>query len=594
MNIKTILNKKTWRGDEVGKALIASLINDIVNAGKDWKPLFPQSEYNRMVDSLQTEVQIGKYLVYEKIYSSVMDYYNRNQAMIQQFWHGYYRLLCSLEQIQQANSALKAIEQYPLIMTRQQYARLSEEVRKENAAQKMDFHGIMFHYLQFCLIHPDETPDSILKALAACKKESADNERILDAYRDNWHGGFYLRLPDGTTNKDTTTEQWKQAVAQAWAAGKHAPLGAEGVDAIIKRNHMEKRIEFIAAAYKGIDALRAYFQKTTGESFCKDSTDEELQDLAEELLNDINYNGLSYDIIEKVKTDEPVTKYDALAASGMVEHYSGEDQQDGLTATEQLAEFKADYPNLYKILCAETKKLLGIKTRAIPKKKYTIGDLAEQGLLDFDWMVEPSDRQIIAYYVQHYRKAGSRAEYAGIAIMSDKSGVIVNEAGDVLDLSENYASLEALDNMTIEEQELIDGYQNTLIIPALKSMTAYNKLLEILADLYDIPNLTEAGVKVEQFIEKVKIYNALLYMTYSSISGTPAEKRKRRQILQDGYRPIDIEALASSESKAEEIKNDLARLQLTRAAALEIKRNFDNYINELMTADEDEGGAEYE
>ena len=55
MNIKTILNKKTWRGDEVGKALIASLINDIVNAGKDWKPLFPQSEYNRMVDSLQTE-----------------------------------------------------------------------------------------------------------------------------------------------------------------------------------------------------------------------------------------------------------------------------------------------------------------------------------------------------------------------------------------------------------------------------------------------------------------------------------------------------------------------------------------------------------
>ena len=131
MNIKTILNKKTWKGDEVGK------------------PLFPQSEYNRMVDSLQTEVQIGKYLVYEKIYSSVMDYYNRNQAMIQQFWHGYYRLLCSLEQIQQANSALKAIEQYPLIMTRQQYARLSEEVRKENAAEKIDFHGIMFHY-QVC------------------------------------------------------------------------------------------------------------------------------------------------------------------------------------------------------------------------------------------------------------------------------------------------------------------------------------------------------------------------------------------------------------------------------------------------------------
>lgn len=595
MNINTLLNKKTWKGEEVGKALIASLIHDIEKSGsKDWQPLFPQAEFNRMVDSLNTEAQIGKYLVYEKIYSAVINSYNRCQALQQQYLHGYYRMLGELERIYQANNNMKVAEQYPLIMTEEQYQRIAEAVRKELAGRKDSFTDILFEYLQYCIDRPEEAPASILEALEACKKETADNKRMLDAYKAEGHGDWHMILPDGTDNTKVSQEEWEQALKRTWAAGKANPEAAENVDEIIAVTNLKNRVKAIAAMYAGEDALGAYYEEVTGEPYDGDISD--LMEAAEEVLNtrdtaDFIISERAEKLCRTEYIEQPVSKYDLLTADGMTAYYSGRADEDQLTEEEQLKEFMADYPKLYKALQAETKTLLGITGKSKGKKYYTWGELAEKGLLDYAVLSTPTDWDIIDYYKRQTKKKKgriSRAEYNGLAILSSGSSYNIDKStGDYREPAQVYADLSCLDDITIEDAEILDQCQDMLIIPAYRNMLAFNKLIEILAELYNVPDLKRAEIDLTPFIEKAKCYNVLLYFLYEGISGTPEEKHQRRKNLQDSFRTIDLDALAIPEARADAIKERLAGLKLTRAAAMEIKK-FDQFMDELIH-DEAEG-----
>ena len=68
--INRLLNKKGWTGVEVGKALVASIVHDIKHQSEpDYKPLFSQSDFDKMESSLSTERDYLAYGVYRDIYS---------------------------------------------------------------------------------------------------------------------------------------------------------------------------------------------------------------------------------------------------------------------------------------------------------------------------------------------------------------------------------------------------------------------------------------------------------------------------------------------------------------------------------------------
>lgn len=597
MNINRLLSKKTWRGEEVGKALIASLANDIRMKNRtDWKPLFPQAEFNRMVDSLTTEVQVGKYLVYEKIYSSVMDYYNKTQALQQQFWHGYYRLLCTLEQIQQADNALKAVEEYPLILTESQYQKIKDAVWTKNENETTTFNNILFDYLEHCIDFPEEAPASVLKALEACKAETVSNERLIDAYREEGHGNFYYELPDGTNSRDTTEEEWQKALekatAQAWTASKKGYYKLT-IDDIIRSNNLQNRMDFLAASFKGGEALEAYYEEITGEEYDAEEAGFDLEEAAEYILNmpasneADAFNNLA---LKKVKTSEPISKYDLITAPCMVLHYNGlAPDTDDISPAEQLREFKEDYPGLYKALYEETRNLLGIKGKISLKKKYRMGELAAMDILDYADTMEPTQGEIIRYYTDNCRKPGSRAAYNGIAIVTPDHVNVDRNTGDYMEPANIYSNMATLDNLSIEQAEVIDSYKEILMEPSVTESLAFNKMLDILAELYDIPDIKVAEAYVDQFIEKAKTYNTILLLFYSRVGGTVEEKKKRRQVIRDSFPLLDIEAYKVDEDTAEQIKGHLAELKLTRAAAMDIKANFEKYILQLKESVKKEG-----
>ena len=96
-SIKSLLSKKGWTGEEVGKALIASLLNDIRYQGQEHELLFTQADFDKMESSLSTDRDYLAYGVYRDIYSSIVDTYNRGQGLYQQFYNGYYRYVMHLQ-----------------------------------------------------------------------------------------------------------------------------------------------------------------------------------------------------------------------------------------------------------------------------------------------------------------------------------------------------------------------------------------------------------------------------------------------------------------------------------------------------------------
>lgn len=132
MNIMKLLHKKSWSGEEVGKALLSSIIYDINHGNEpNFSPLFSQADFEKMENSLKTEQERSIYSVYKNIYQALIDSYNRGQGLYQQFWHGYYRYKNTLELCRKTDRMIKHTQNLPLVISRAQYDRL--KIKAKNA-----------------------------------------------------------------------------------------------------------------------------------------------------------------------------------------------------------------------------------------------------------------------------------------------------------------------------------------------------------------------------------------------------------------------------------------------------------------------------
>ena len=590
MNIKTLLNKKTWKGAEIGKALIASFANDVKNRGKEYEPLISQADFDRMLNSLDTEPQIGAYLVYQKIYSSCLESYNQGQALKQQFFHGYYRLFLELDKVMQADAASRAVQEYPLILSKSQYERITEQRRQEKRATEVSFYDVLFEYLTYCIKNIEQAPAAVRQAIEACTEEAATNKRILSHYCEDLDLGYYT-LPDGTKSyPHSSREVWERAFTKAWAEKCGFSLEADKVEieeAMTEYNR-KRRLEVLEAVFKGEDAARKLFKDRTGKDFDEQEQGYSAKIFMEKLLEDrtvdvMGEGGIcTWHIAEELPED--LNKYDVISEPDLLLRYSGGVEGEELTLEEQIAEFKKDYPKLFTALQAELKKLLKLK-KVSPSKVYTWGELADLGIGEYSSYIQVSTFDIIEYYCKEKTEGNhatrQRVLYSGIAIATDGDKRIDKDTGDYREPVNPYTELDSIDTIDIERAEHIEGLLSGLIEPAARYMLAYNKLLDILAETYNVPDLEAAKEDLEQFYDKANAFNNLLYLTFSSISGSVEEKKRKRQLLQDYFRPIELDALRPMEQSIEEVKEQLGKLGLSRKAA-ESLDSFSNYLDVLV------------
>lgn len=95
---RALLRRKKLKGEEVGRALLESLVHDYHQRGNPKSnALFTQQELTQMVAMLPSEYERGIYSTYACLYDELVSLFRQSQGMLQQLQHGLFRLTVRID-----------------------------------------------------------------------------------------------------------------------------------------------------------------------------------------------------------------------------------------------------------------------------------------------------------------------------------------------------------------------------------------------------------------------------------------------------------------------------------------------------------------
>ena len=623
-SIDSLLKKKGWSGEEVGKALIASTIHDVKHQSEpDYKPLFSQSDFERMESSLSSDRDYTVYGVYRDLYSSIVDAFNRGQGLFQQFYNGYSRFTNYFYLCQQADEALKRSDEYPLIMTQSQYNRYREQAREQSKALRDCFRSLLFNILSYYMEAPEEAPEAIRKAIEATKEEAVTNKRILSIYNETYGQGYYT-LPDGRRSDKMTSEEWQKALKELYLKTHSLTINGEPATAeeTFKHYSEERLLKTYQLFYKGIEGIKDLYKKATGEEMDGVDAEEEarllqaledmlgvaeneeekrknngtaplypLQGLLSGLIDGTTASATEWHYYEEAPE---LTKYELLAEC--LELYDGTETDGSIEELQSLLdEFIADYPALYKALEAYIKKTVPAFSKMKPAnymdEVISWGELAELDIANYRSLIEPTvydiARQITgeadaSESLKNYSKR-RRINRRGIAIAQEPTSWQTDENGDYKEAPDPLSVFYNLDSIAESESQRaeLDACQNNLFKPALRFLYAYNALMLIIGAVYDIEGAEALQLSTRTLESRLKSFNNLIYIFYGEVYGDPEEKKRKRELIKELFPPVDTEELKPTKEAIDAVTAELTELGYTSKARKKLK-NFDRYIALLM------------
>lgn len=537
--IDALLSKTRWSGADVGKAILLNLCHDFKNKGAaDHKPLFSQSELDRMQRSIETEKDRREYNAYVHLYNGLVDMYNLSQGNMQQAQNGYYRLLMYITNAKQAEDMKRIVQSIPLIMTQKQYDEIAEKRTAEKRAFESTFSDVILTAVNYFVgdyytQREPSTPPTVNAALEALKKEPLKNELLLQAINTEFAIGYY-RFPDGKTSVSMSEQEFQAELL------KYKPF-----------------TEYPALAEA---ATKDYFDNPAPPS---SSFSELYKVMVADMQND--YKGIEWEELSPIKWEtqtEPlpdITKWDIIGGSySLTDYFNCCDADKEDEREERFKLFISEFPALFKAVKEDMAQIKGLEKFAkTTAAKYctasiTWGDLADCKAYSFPDFVSSDNRHEIMQDLPG--KERIRAFNSGIAIIKedtpnmhaiDDNGYYNNDIkGSIISLLHGLEGIMANDN----DIRYITVARERLLLPALKGLIAYDKLLELLAKEYGVSEIKGMQSDVESILGQVEALNELTLMLYKEVTGTGAEKENKRKIIKDLFPIVDLEALHPSES----------------------------------------------
>ena len=593
-SLKAILSKKSWTGEEVGRALIANLMNDIKCIGKDHEPLFSQGELDTMTNSLSEE-QYNNFRPYHRLNAVLLESYNFLQAKHQQFYNGYYRLINYLKGADAAERARRQAEKYPLILSEDKYHEIGEAAYNERKNIKSTLYDAILVYLSHVIFCCSEgrghIPDEIRAELEKLKGELATDEKIIKKYNEAVPRGAYV-LPSGETDRELSPDDWKEKSRLAfWEA--HGLKNEEQAEAYIER-----------CLYKGKKAYyrgKAYLiRQMKREGLDTVSVERESEKKVKQLLHVVipwekeaespfpsneTASGMIYRYVYgadspiKWKPDKQIPSkytillnslYDVLSFVSKADNiYHAAYGGDKITAK---LRFILDYYELVCLARKEVGKCAGIlfdckkvDEREAIEKALTEGngaeldvftgsvsaqELHEHGVAGFADFVSVTIYDVYSHLVSLNEDPNKRHKmemsllWNGFAVHQKNTAILSTEEKNLhngffnpADLVSYADSIEGLagDEDIKAELKLI---QENLIGEALRYLYAYNSFIEVIEKSYDI-ELEEAKAQMNGIELKIKTARTLLYTLYMEVTGTDEERAAKQKLIKSLFEDPD-------------------------------------------------------
>jgi len=566
MNINKLLSQSTWKGKEVGKAVLLTMI-ELNKGNASTKQLFSKEDIRKMVKGLANEHERDIYNRYVDLNNAIIGMSMLTEGYLQQAYHGYFKHLLTLMDLHHAQDSQRITEAYPVIMTEKQYQDHYARAQKETRERKASFKDIILELLgQYTTDREDKpkTPKPIKDALEALKKEPVTSEFILS--RINKHLGLgYRQLPDGRRSDQMSKEEWQQAFEEMYLA-KHK-ITIDGRPATYEEAMREVGEQRIVRHWR-----RAYEAEKPIDDF-EDMDLEEKEELS----------GITWHDYEA--PPEGLTKWDIIAGDwDMTELYSCAYQEDAGHEKAYFNEFIKDFPKLFSALKEELAKYKGLakiadtKPANYHKEAVTWGELADAGVFTYQDMIEPTDMDI----AEEAGQPSIRGMY-GIAIIKEDSGskglIHIDENGYFIDPHKDHL----LERITaIENKEALIRTRDTLLMEGLRLVLAFNAILDIFAEVYATPELAHLKKDESHLKSILGAFNNITMSLYDATRGSDEEQREQRTRLKEIYPTIDLEALRPTEETTSKVKARIADKGVTGVFSSGSQENsIHNYILEL-------------
>lgn len=576
MDIKRLLSKKGWTGEETGKALILDLINSYkqtLAGSRDPKPLFPPEKITQMLHGFRaSRADIEAYNRYINLQNWIMQYQAVANANLQRFNSCFNEFFSIHTAAESAENEYRFIERLPRIITQKQY----EELKAKRIEEQLDPKGdgtdaigdnvfsLILRLIEYYARELEAKPKAANPLKAIKKRYSAkavENRAYILGYNEEMGEGYYT-LPDGTRGDEVDTETWQarllhyspdlqrlKAEAEEGYAGQPGSLSYERLTKEARAAHMGEpkpdegrsattwhtyeeapegltKWELIRADAEGDAYFSEYIpaltgEETTPEAFIADAEafKKEFPELVEAAFKALDAMGYTYgeEGAEKPLSSIPVSEWETTVFSWR-ELYN------------------ADFPGFRKEI----------------ESDYSVFDGDKRALLNGVAVLRPSDfllKPINGRTCAAIDENGYFKEPEGEALYSNLFGLNAYlpdnpESGDNIDRVER-------NRATLEE--------------SLHFIIGYDAALELIAKEIGIPDFTIFRADGERCLSRTEALNGLFDLLYTNIDETSYRDKERKaaklQALRDVFYPIDTEAFTISEARKKKAAEMLEGLQ---------------------------------
>lgn len=567
-NIKQLLNKKEWTGDEVGKAVILSLINDYEQSlqGKDKpKRLFSYDKLQKMIRTLANSTHMKRYKRYVGLHNWLMQYQAVAIAYYQQVDGEINRYLGTVTTAYAVEKEYKYIEKLPTIMTQKQYDEVRAKRIEEQLTGKNGYGDIgysIFRLVDLAINHfviqLQNNPKKVnpLKPIKKkYQKAPVKSFRILLRYNRVMGEGYYT-LEDGRRSDQMTDAEWQEALSTP--AMKESSKEMERAEELGEELSMRSAPNI--AITRELERSRLVMQG---------STEEEADKVQEEA--DIQRGWrvpCQWHYYDEAPTD--ITKWDIIETGDLFEYYPaiiGEDNETD-SYTEQVEDFKDEFPELFETIISEIDNTFfkgedGISKLPLKEWKdttFSSMELYNKNFFDFRGIIE-SDSSIF--------EGNPRALMNGIAILraSDikKNRLKIDERGyyNEPDIINNISIKCGLEQFTPLNKDYISNALRfeegrNIIEDGYYYLLGYDTAISLIADHIGIPEFNLFKMGYESIASRIKALNGLTDLLYSRTKDThyhnEESKQTKLQVLLDYFQPLKWDEFTIPKKAIEQAK----------------------------------------
>ena len=621
-DINRILSKSKWTGEELGRILLAELVRSIQVAKGDIEksdPIITDKDLVSMEKGLETDRNYNVYNTFRNLYFQITKNYNQGANYMNCFQGAYNREVMHLSDCYNYERTKTEQSRLPVIVTKSKYEELTKGAREKLANVGESYAGLIITLAGWFSTHTDQAPAGFAEALEATKKEQVTNKDIAQAWLNEVEG-YCLVLPNGLRSDTATQEEWeagvKETFMQKYAISSEISTRVEEMlpDYFMKATDFGKAVAFHKYAesklmlrwlWEGEEGLKKDFAKIKGNPSAAENISKEfatLQELLEEdntdlydLLDISNYSKADHskeaftyaedqvtEVLLYEELPQTVTKYNIIKEGYFL--YYGD--FEGAEPKGLFTSFTKDYPALFDILNKFVQETLpvfkGIKPANYSKLLISYAELERLGIADYT--TNPTKESLAQMYAETDNfdyLTYKRIQNSGYAVLQDFVKGIA-DTGEIkvhsdLRLAVN---LEALEAIEIMKTNMLKA-RETLFLPAIKYLLAYNSLIDIYRETFDFEELTKIKVNEKDIELKLDSYNDLLFLLYKAVFGSGEQQKHKRELIKTLFKPLYIEDFKPTAQAITQVETELNDLGFTKAGREKLAET-DYYLNILL------------